>query len=74
MGWGSLQTLSSKAVLTWEIIDRLLLPSIFFLTSLVGVLTFWQLLLGHRRAEIKAITGEQASFVKSKLESELRRE
>jgi signal transduction histidine kinase/CheY-like chemotaxis protein len=62
----------SKTVLTWKIIDRLLLPSIFFLTSLVGVLTFWQLLLGHRRAEIKAVTGEQASFVKSKLESELR--
>src|SRR5271154_7112881 len=62
----------SKIVLPWKIIDRLLLPSIFFLTSLVAVLTFWQLLLGHRRAEIQAVTNEQASFVKAKVESELR--
>jgi signal transduction histidine kinase/ActR/RegA family two-component response regulator len=62
----------SKIVVPWKIIDRLLLPSIFFLTSLVAVLTFWQLLLGHRRAEIHAVTNEQASFVKSKVESELR--
>jgi signal transduction histidine kinase/CheY-like chemotaxis protein len=55
----------------WKIIDRLLLPTIFFLSSLVAVLTFWQLLLGHRRAEIRAVTDDQASFVKSKLESEL---
>ena len=55
----------------WKIIDRLLLPTIFFLSSLVAVLTFWQLLLGHRRAEIHAVTDDQASFVKSKLESEL---
>jgi signal transduction histidine kinase/ActR/RegA family two-component response regulator len=64
--------MSPKIVIPWKIIDRLLLPSIFFLTSLVAVLTFWQLLLAHRRAEIRAVTGEQASFVKSKLESELR--
>ena len=56
----------------WKIVDRLLLPAIFFLSSLVAVLTFWQLLLGHRRAEIHAVTDDQASFVKSKLESELR--
>jgi signal transduction histidine kinase/CheY-like chemotaxis protein len=62
----------SKIVVPWKIIDRLLLPSVFFLTSLVAVLTFWQLLLGHRRAEIHAVTDEQASFVKSKVESELR--
>ena len=55
----------------WKIVDRLLLPAIFFLSSLVAVLTFWQLLLGHRRAEIHAVTDDQASFVKSKLESEL---
>jgi signal transduction histidine kinase/ActR/RegA family two-component response regulator len=61
----------SKIVVPWKIIDRLLLPSIFFLTSLVAVLTFWQLLLGHRRAEIHAVTDEQASFVKSKVEAEL---
>ena len=55
----------------WKTVDRLLLPTIFFLSSFVAVLTFWQLLLGHRRAEIRAVTDEQASFVKSKLESEL---
>ena len=72
-GVGSmLQPMPSKIVVPWKIIDRLLLPSIFFLTSLVAVLTFWQLLLGHRRAEIHAVTDEQASFVKSKVESELR--
>lgn len=60
-----------KIVTTWKFIDRLLLPIIFFLSSFVAVLTFWQLLLGHRRAEIRAVTDEQASFVKSKLESEL---
>src|ERR1700723_4513840 len=62
----------SKIVVPWKIIDRFLLPSIFFLTSLVAVLTFWQLLLGHRREEIHAVTNEQASFVKSKVEAELR--
>jgi signal transduction histidine kinase/ActR/RegA family two-component response regulator len=62
----------SKIVVPWKIIDRLLLPSIFFLTSVVGVLTFWQLLLGHRRAEIHAVTDERASFVKSEVEAELR--
>jgi signal transduction histidine kinase/CheY-like chemotaxis protein len=55
----------------WKIIDRLLLPTAFFLTSLVVVLTFWQFLLAHRRAEIRAVTDDQASFVKSNLESEL---
>src|SRR5271156_6843105 len=60
-----------KTITSWKFIDRLLLPIIFFLSSFVAVLTFWQLLLGHRRAEIRAVTDEQASFVKSKLESEL---
>jgi signal transduction histidine kinase/ActR/RegA family two-component response regulator len=60
-----------KIVVSWKTVDRLLLPTIFFLGSFVAVLTFWQLLLGHRRAEIRAVTDEQASFVKSKLESEL---
>ena len=66
-GVGSmLQPMPSKIVVPWKIIDRLLLPIIFFLTSLVAVLTFWQLLLGHRRAEIHAVTDEQASFVNPK--------
>jgi signal transduction histidine kinase/ActR/RegA family two-component response regulator len=60
-----------KTVTTWKFIDRLLLPIIFFLSSFVVVLTFWQLLLGHRRAEIRAVTNDQALFVKSKMESEL---
>src|SRR5258708_26451963 len=61
-----------KIVVPWKMIDRLLLPTVFFLGSFVAVLTFWQLLLGHRRVEIQAVTDDQASFVKSKLESELR--
>ena len=60
-----------KIVTRWKFIDRLLLPIIFFLSSFVVVLTFWQLLLGHRRAEIRAVTDDQALFVKSKIESEL---
>src|SRR5580704_17646491 len=60
-----------RIAMPWKIIDRLLLPTIFFLTSLVAVLTFWQFLLAHRRAEIRAVTDDQATFVKSNLESEL---
>src|ERR1700690_1353322 len=56
----------------WKIIDRILLPAAFFLIAFVAALTLWQLLIGHRRAEIQGVTNEQASFVKSKLESELR--
>src|SRR5271166_1593494 len=58
--------------MAWKIIDRLLLPAAFFLIAFVAALTLWQLLIGHRRAEIQGVTNEQASFVKSKLESELR--
>ena len=60
-----------KVSIPWRIIDRALLPAIFFLSSLVAVLTYWQLLLAHRHGEIQAVTDEQASFAKSKLESEL---
>jgi signal transduction histidine kinase/ActR/RegA family two-component response regulator len=56
----------------WKIIDRILLPAAFFLIAFVAALTLWQLLIGHRRAEIQGVTNEQASFVKSKLESELK--
>jgi signal transduction histidine kinase/ActR/RegA family two-component response regulator len=55
----------------WKIIDRILLPAAFFLIAFVAALTLWQLLVSHRRAEIHGVTDEQASFVKSKLESEL---
>jgi signal transduction histidine kinase/CheY-like chemotaxis protein len=53
-------------------IDRLLLPAVFGLSTIVGVLILWQLLIGHRNLEIQAATQEQASFIKTKTESELR--
>src|SRR5579863_436837 len=53
-------------------IDRLLLPAIFGLTTIVAVLVLWQMLIGHRNVEIQAATREQASFIKTKTESELR--
>jgi signal transduction histidine kinase/CheY-like chemotaxis protein len=53
-------------------IDRLLLPAIFGLTTMLAVLILWQLLLGHRNMEIQAAALEQASFIETKTESELR--
>ncbi|MGA8145108.1 MAG: response regulator [Candidatus Acidiferrales bacterium] len=53
-------------------IDRLLLPAIFGLTTVLAALILWQLLLGHRRVEIQAATKEQALFVRTKTESELK--
>src|ERR1700690_2031090 len=50
--------------MAWKIIDRILLPAAFFLIAFVGALTLWQLLLGHRSAEIQSVTNEQVSFVK----------
>jgi signal transduction histidine kinase/CheY-like chemotaxis protein len=64
--------MSRKVAISWKIIDRALLPAICFLSSLVAVTTFWQLLLVHRRAEIQQVTDGQAVFAKSKLELELR--
>ncbi|MGD0963115.1 MAG: response regulator [Candidatus Acidiferrales bacterium] len=58
--------------MAWKIIDRILLPAAFFLIAFVAALTLWQLLIDHRRAEIQGVTNEQVSFVRSKLESELR--
>src|ERR1700735_3967489 len=58
--------------LPWHIIDRILLPAAFFLIAFVAALTLWQLLMDHRQAEIRGETREQASFIKSKMESELR--
>ncbi len=60
-----------EAHMPWKIIDRLLLPAAFFLIAFVVALTLWQLLIGHRRAEIRGATDEQALFVKTKMESEL---
>jgi sensor domain CHASE-containing protein len=56
----------------WKITDRLLLPAAFFLIAFVVALTFWQLLISYRPAENQAAINEQALFVKSKIESELR--
>jgi signal transduction histidine kinase/CheY-like chemotaxis protein len=58
--------------MAWKIIDRILLPTAFFLIAFVVALTLWQLLVSHRREEIRGVTNEQVSFVKAKLESELR--
>lgn len=52
-------------------IDRLLLPAIFGLTTIIAALVLWQLLLTNRRIEIQTNTKQQASFVKAKTESEL---
>jgi signal transduction histidine kinase/ActR/RegA family two-component response regulator len=56
----------------WKVTDRLLLPAFFFLIAFVAALTFWQLLISHRRTEIQEVTNEQTIFVKSKVESELK--
>lgn len=53
-------------------IDRLLLPAIFCLTTMIAGLVLWQLLVAHRRTEISAATSSQVSFVKTKTESELK--
>lgn len=53
-------------------IDRLLLPAIFGLTTMLAVLILWQMLLGHRNVEIQSATRDQASFIRTKTESELK--
>lgn len=53
-------------------IDRLLLPVIFGLSTIVFSLLLWQLLLTHQHVDIEAATAEQASFVKAKTESEIK--
>ena len=52
-------------------IDRLLLPAIVGLTTLVGVLILWQRLLTKQGADIQTTTKARALFVKAKMESEL---
>src|SRR5215469_11947961 len=52
-------------------VDRLLFPAICGLITIAVALAFWQLLLSHSRAEIRSAAKEQASFVKTKTESEL---
>lgn len=53
-------------------IDRLLLPAIVGLIAVICVLILWQRLLTKQRADIQAETKAQASYVKNKVESELR--
>ena len=53
-------------------IDRSLLPAIFGLTTIIAALVLWQMLVAHRHLEIQAAAKEQASFVKTKTESELK--
>jgi signal transduction histidine kinase/CheY-like chemotaxis protein len=53
-------------------IDRLLLPVIFGLSTVVLSLLLWQLLLTHQHVDIEAAAAEQASFVKTKTESEIK--
>ena len=54
-----------RTTMAWKIIDRLLLPAAFFLIAFVVALTLWQVLIGHRRAEIQGVTSEQALFAKN---------
>jgi signal transduction histidine kinase/CheY-like chemotaxis protein len=53
-------------------IDRLLLPAIVSLTTVIAALLLWQRLLTTQRAEIRGATKAQALFVKDKLESDLK--
>lgn len=55
-----------------DFIDRLLLPAIFGLSTIVLALVLWQMLVAHRHVEIEAASKQQASFIKTKTESELR--
>src|ERR1700688_2934518 len=52
-------------------IDRLLLPVIVSLITVVGVLILWQRLLAKQSADIQTATKAQALFVKNKMESDL---
>jgi signal transduction histidine kinase/ActR/RegA family two-component response regulator len=53
-------------------IDRLLLPAIFGLSTIVVALVLWQMLITHQHGDIQAVVQEQASFVQTKMESELK--
>jgi signal transduction histidine kinase/CheY-like chemotaxis protein len=58
--------------MSWKFIDRLLLPTIFGLSTVLAALILWELLIFHLRAETQAATNEQVQFVKTKTESELK--
>jgi signal transduction histidine kinase/CheY-like chemotaxis protein len=52
-------------------IDRLLLPAIVGVTTILAALVLWQRLLTEQRATVQAATKAQTLFVKNKIESEL---
>ena len=52
-------------------IDRLLLPAILGITTVLAALILWLRLLNEQRVTIQAATKAQTLFVKNKLESEL---
>jgi signal transduction histidine kinase/CheY-like chemotaxis protein len=52
-------------------IDRLLLPAILGVTTILAELVLWQRLLTEQRATVQASTKAQTLFVKNKMESEL---
>jgi signal transduction histidine kinase/DNA-binding NarL/FixJ family response regulator len=54
------------------LIDRLLLPAIVGLTTVIAALILWQRLIAEQRGEIQAATQAQALLVKDKLDEELR--
>src|SRR6266849_1083662 len=53
-------------------IDRLLLPAILGLTTMVAALVLCQRLLSQQYAEIQGMARSQVQFVKNKMESELK--
>lgn len=55
-----------------SLIDRLFLPTVLSLSTVVFALIILQLLLTQQQAEVQASTNAQALLVKSKMESELR--
>src|ERR1700752_1405878 len=52
-------------------IDRLLLPVIVGLSTVVGVLLLWQRLITKQGADIQTATRAQVLFVKNKIESDM---
>ncbi len=55
-----------------SLIDRLFLPTVLSLTTVVFALVILQRLLTQQQAEVQASTNAQALLVKSKMESELK--
>src|SRR5712692_7155447 len=53
-------------------IDRLLLPAILGLTTIIAALVLCQRLLSQQYGEIQGMTRSQVQFLKNKMESELK--